>query len=500
MNNKLIILDTTLRDGEQTPGVNLNLTEKLDIARQLELLGVDVIEAGMAASNKADSDSIAAIAKVIKKCAVASLARAREADIDAAYNALKDAVKPRIHIVLSTSSIHIQYKLRMTEDEVLERATASVRYAKALCDDIQFSCEDATRSDRDYLCKILRAVIDAGATTVNIADTVGYTTPQEMYELIRYIKENVENIDKADIAVHCHNDLGMAVANTLAGIRAGATQAECTVNGIGERAGNASLEEVVMAVHTRKDIYNVKMNIKTKELMRTSKLVYAILGQKPSLNKPIVGANAFLHESGIHQHGVLLNRSTYEIMTPESIGINPQRMVLGKHSGKHAFEDRLKELGYNLDNDEIDSAFHKFKEISDKKSSVTDGDIEAIITNKELKGSVYKLEGFTVNTGKGVKSTSVIRLSKDKQMFEDVSLGDGPVDAAYNAIDKIAGSGECELETYTINSTSDGKDALGEVVVKLRLGDQVATGRGLSTDIIESSILAYINAINKLYY
>jgi 2-isopropylmalate synthase len=372
-----------------------------------------------------------------------------------------------------------------------------VKYARNFCADVEFSAEDATRSDWDFLKTILHDVIEAGATTVNIPDTVGYTTPEEMYSLIKYIKDNVSNIDKAVIAVHCHNDLGLAVANTLAGIKAGAGQVECTVNGLGERAGNAALEEIVMGLKTRESYYHAETRINTTNIYTTSRLIYNIIGQTAPINKPVIGKNAFLHESGIHQHGVLNEKLTYEIMTPESIGILQNKMVLGKHSGKHAFTDRLNELGYKLNPEDIETLFAEFKDLCDKKKNVSDKDIEALALNKEIEGiGVYKLESFEISSGNGKKATCVVKIRKEDEVLEDVCLGDGPVDAAYNAIDRITGV-SCQLETYDIHAASDGKDALGEAIVKVLIDDELITGRGLSTDIIEASILAYINAVNK---
>jgi 2-isopropylmalate synthase len=371
-------------------------------------------------------------------------------------------------------------------------------YAARYCSDVEFSAEDATRSERDFLAKVVYTAIANGATTVNIPDTVGYTTPAEMADLIRYLTEQVTNINQAVISLHCHNDLGMAVANSLAGVLAGAGQVECTVNGLGERAGNAALEELVMGLKTRKALYEADTKIDTTKIYHTSKLVYNIIGQSIPINKAVVGKNAFAHESGIHQHGVLAEKTTYEIFTPESIGMQTQKMVLGKHSGRHAFEARLSELGYSLTSEDLDSAFAKFKEICNHKNEVTDSDLEAIVNNQEYVDKLYSLDTFDVHTGKNAASVCVVRLIKDDAVIEDVSLGDGPIDAAYNTIDKITKAPQSTLEVYTINSTSDGKDALGEVVVKIRTQDRLITGRGLSTDIIESSILAYLNAVNKL--
>ncbi len=493
------IFDTTLRDGEQSPGCSMNLNEKIAIAKQLEAMKVDVIEAGFAISSPGDFESVKAIAGIIKDSAVASLTRAMKKDIDASYEALKDAASGRIHIFLATSPLHMEYKLKMSEEQVLEKIKESVTYAKTLMGDIEFSAEDAFRSGRPFLAKAVKAAIDAGARTVNIPDTVGYALPHEMFELIKYLKENVEGIDDIDISVHCHNDLGMAVANSLSSVTAGATQVECTVNGIGERAGNASLEEVVMAIHTRRGLFGADTNIDTTQIYRTSRLLSKTIGVSIPPNKAIVGANAFAHESGIHQHGVMAKRETYEIMTPESVGLKTNRMVLGKHSGRHAFEDLLKEMGYSLDKPELDAAFAQFKALCDKKKEVTEFDIEALISQKTANVTEhYKLKQFVVNSGNSIRGTSsVILEDMDGGETAQVAFGDGPVDAAYHAIGKAVGM-PLSLDSYKINAVSQGEDALGEVVVKVSSGDKCVTGRGLSTDIIESSILAYINAINKL--
>ena len=414
MSNRIKIFDTTLRDGEQSPGCSMNLREKLEVAAQLEKLKVDVIEAGFAIASPGDFESVSEVAKLVKNATVASLSRATEKDIDAAYNAVKHAVSPRIHTFLATSPIHMQYKLKMSEDEVVERAAAAVAYAKKLCSDIEFSAEDALRSDKAFLARVFSAVIAAGATVLNVPDTVGYSTPEEMADYITYLKNNIDGIEKAEISVHCHNDLGLAVANTLASVKAGATQIECTINGIGERAGNASLEEAVMNLNTRKAYYGgAYCNIDLKQIYRASKLVQTITGVPVAPSKAIVGDNAFAHEAGIHQHGVLENRSTYEIMTPQDIGIPQNKMVLGKHSGRHAFDDRLVELGYTLNKEELDEAFARFKLLADKKKVISDGDLEALIAMKLDEKTIahYKLDSFVINSGKNITATSVVRLT-----------------------------------------------------------------------------------------
>jgi 2-isopropylmalate synthase len=494
------IFDTTLRDGEQSPGCSMTLKEKIDLARQLERLKVDIIEAGFAIASPGDFESVQAIAKECRETTVTSLARALEKDIDCAWEAVKFAKRPRIHTFIATSDIHMQYKLKMEPERVLEQAIAMVRYAKRFCEDIEFSAEDATRSSHDFLCRIYEAVIEAGATVINVPDTVGYTTPMEYTQLIHTLREKVNGIHKVDISVHCHNDLGLAVANSLAAVKAGATQVECTVNGIGERAGNAALEEIVMGLATRYDYYGVKSGIDTMQIARSSKLLTAITGIAVQPNKAIVGANAFAHESGIHQHGMMANASTYEIMTPESIGFRTNAMVLGKHSGRHAFEDRLKTLGYELSKDEINRAFDDFKKLADKKKTVDDRDIEALIQDDVInltEHNKYQLERFIINSGNTITSTATIALSFDGKHIEEVSAGDGPVDAAYKAIERILSTG-ATLEDYRIQSITENEDAQGEAVVKLRRGNRAVKGRGLSTDIIEASILAYLNAAQKL--
>ncbi|NLJ64121.1 MAG: 2-isopropylmalate synthase [Christensenellaceae bacterium] len=493
------IFDTTLRDGEQAPGCSMDLKEKLELALALEKMGVDILEAGFAIASPGDFESVSEIAKVIKNATVVSLARATMKDIDTAYDAVKHAVSPRIHTFLATSPTHMEYKLRMTEQQVLDTISQMVKYAKGKLSDVEFSCEDATRSDRNFLVKAVQAAVDAGATTINIPDTVGYTTPSEMGDLIKHLLENVEGLDSVDLSVHCHNDLGLAAANTLAAISAGATQVETTMCGLGERAGNAAMEEVVMALHTRKDIFPVQTNIDTTRIYPVSRLVYSIIGMQAPLNKPIVGINAFAHEAGIHQHGVLANASTYEIMTPESVGLTTNKMILGKHSGRHAVEDRLKDLGYTLNKEEMDDLFARFKALSDRKKTINDSDLEALVLHRiATNGAPWRLDRFTINSGNYVACSAVVRLSHEGQLYEEVALGDGPIDAAFNAIDKIMNAPEHKLEDYAIQTISEGKDAQGEAIVKLGCGNRSYTGRGLSTDVMEASILAYINGMNKL--
>lgn len=502
MANIVRIFDTTLRDGEQSPGCSMNLAEKLEVAKQLERLGVDIMEAGFAASSPGDFASVKSIAKTIKNATVASLARALRGDIDAAAEALKEAKYPRIHTFIATSDIHMTYKLKKSPEQVLEAAAEMVRYAKKFCEDVEFSAEDASRSNPAFLYQIFEAVIQAGATTINVPDTVGYASPEEMTKLILGIRENVPSIDKAIISVHCHNDLGLAVANSLAAAKAGAGQLECTINGIGERAGNAALEELVMNLNTRKDYYDLGCNINTREIYKTSKLLSSITGVRVQPNKAIVGENAFAHESGIHQHGMLANKSTYEIMTPESIGLTENKLVLGKHSGRHAFEDRLKEMGYELEEVALQTAFEQFKALADKKKVVTDKDLEALLHHKTSKvPEFYKLERFVINSGNTITTTSSVRLvAKTGHVLEEVvSSYDGPIDASYKAIDKLVGK-RFTLEDFVINSVTGGTDAQGEVNVKIKNDEGVYNGYGVSMDIVEASILAYISAINNMLY
>lgn len=498
--NHIKIFDTTLRDGEQAPGCSMHLSEKLEVARALERLNVDIIEAGFAVISKGDFESVRSIADAVKNSAVASLARAVPKDIDAAYEALRHAVAPRIHIFIATSPIHMEYKLKMSPEQVLENIDRMTRYAKKYLDDIEFSCEDATRSDPAFLAKAVETAIRAGAKTINIPDTVGYATPREMAERISYLKKTVAGIENVVLSVHCHNDLGMGVANSLAAVEAGALQVECTMNGLGERAGNAALEEIVMAIHTRKNVYGGETHINTTELYRTSKLVYNVIGLRAPINKAIVGDNAFAHEAGIHQHGVLANRLTYEIMTPQSIGIPSNNMVFGKHSGRHAIENRLKELGHNLSQEEMNVFFDSFKELADKKKKINDADLEALIGHKvkAQASSEYTLDRFTVNSGNYVTSNAIVRLCNNGKLMEEVAIGDGPVDAAFKAVDKIIKAPAHSLDDYSIQGVTGGKDALGEVFLRIRCGDEIVTGRGLSTDIIEASIIAYVNGLNKL--
>ncbi len=498
--NRVYLFDTTLRDGEQSPGVSLNEEEKLEIALQLARLGVDIIEAGFPVSSPGDFKAVQRIANVVKGSVIAGLCRANRIDIDRTWEALKGAESPRIHTFLATSPIHLKYKLHKSRDEVLVQAVEAVKYAKRYCSDVEFSAEDASRSDPDYLALVVEKVIEAGATTVNLPDTVGYGVPEEFGAFIKDIMSKVPNVDKAVISIHCHDDLGMAVANSLAGMLNGARQVECAVNGIGERAGNASLEEIIMALYTRQSFYNKKININYGEIYRTSRLVSTLTGMSVQPNKAIIGKNAFLHESGIHQDGVLKERSTYEIMSPELIGLSQSNLVLGKHSGRHAFRDHMEELGYILAEDELDKAFHGFKEIADKKKQVTNDDLEALVKDRVWAiPERFSLTYLHVSSGTAVLPTATVKLEIDNMTFEAAATGDGPVDAGCKAVDRITDIYGSMLD-YKLNAIGGGKDALGEVLSRIDIGGSVYNGRGLSTDIIEASVQSYVNAINKYYY
>ncbi len=495
--DKVWIFDTTLRDGEQAPGASMNQNEKMELALALERLGVDIIEGGFPVISKGDFDSVAIIAGKVKHSVVAGLARAVKKDIDAAAEALKAAQRPRIHVFLATSKIHLEHKLRKTPDEIVQMAVDAVAYARNKVDDIEFSPEDASRSEKQFLYRVLEAVIKAGARTVNIPDTVGYAMPDEYGRLISDIRNNVPNINKAVISVHCHDDLGLAVANSLAAIKNGARQVECTVNGIGERAGNASMEEIVMALRTRQDYYGCTTDIRTPEICRTSRLVSKFTGFAIAPNKAIVGANAFRHESGIHQDGVLKEPTTYEIMRPEDVGFTGLGLVLGKHSGRHALKARLKQLGIDLNDEQLDKAFVRFKDLSDKKKEVFDEDLIAIVEDesREVK-DIWTLEGLDVKSGMGVKPQVEVRLRSGGKVYKRKATGDGPVDACYLAIDEITGL-KGKLLNYGIQSVTQGKDALGEVRVRVSFDEKKVIGIGTSTDVIEASVKAYLNAVNK---
>ncbi|MDI6864747.1 2-isopropylmalate synthase [Thermodesulfovibrio yellowstonii] len=495
---RIKIFDTTLRDGEQSPGASMNVDEKIQVAKQLKKLGVDIIEAGFPIASPGDFEAVNRISKEVKGIVVAGLCRARDEDIERAAEALKPAEQKRIHTFIATSDIHLKYKLRMDRDQVIQAAVKAVKKAKQYTDDVEFSAEDATRSDWDYLCKITEEVIKAGATTVNIPDTVGYTIPQEYGELIEYLMNKVPNIDKATISVHCHNDLGLAVANSLTAILKGAGQVECTINGIGERAGNAALEEIVMALKVRNDFFKADTGIVTQEIYRTSRLISKITGMVVQANKAIVGANAFAHEAGIHQDGVLKERTTYEIMRPEDIGIPSSKIVLGKHSGRHAFKKRLEELGFSLTEEEINRAFERFKKLADQKKYIFNEDIEALVSDEVLRiAEVYQLIDLEVASGTKKKPTATVKMKINGDEKEITVSGDGPVDSVYRAITELTGS-KAELNKFEIKAITGGTDALGEVTVILEEGGHTVRGHGSDTDIIVASAKAYINALNKL--
>jgi 2-isopropylmalate synthase len=496
---KIYIFDTTLRDGEQSPGVNLNTKEKVEIALQLEKLGVDRIEAGFPAASPGDLAGVNAVARAVKNASVIGLSRSREQDIEAVREALTGAQDPCIHLFLATSPIHRQYKLRMDKQQVLEAAEAAIKYAKKYFSKIEFSPEDAARTEIDYLCEVTEMAIRAGATVVNIPDTVGFMTPYEYGNIFKTLKEKVPGIEKIQLSAHCHDDLGMSTANALAAILNGADQIEGTINGIGERAGNTSIEEVAMALETRPEFYGAKTSLVLNEIYRTSRLVSKLTGMVVPGNKAIVGANAFAHESGIHQDGMLKEKTTYEIMSPETIGLKESKLVLGKHSGRHAFRENLVELGYTLTDEQLNIAFAKFKELADKKKTVSEEDIRAIVEEKMIETrEVFSLETIQLSYGNHSVPTATIRIyTHEGEVIEEVAIGNGSVDAIYKAIDK-ATKEEVELDDYTIKSVTQGKDALGEVHVVLKQDGLSEQGRGVSTDILEASAKAYIDAVNRL--
>jgi 2-isopropylmalate synthase len=500
--DRVIIFDTTLRDGEQSPGFSMNTMEKLEMARQLARLNVDVIEAGFPISSDDDFEATRQVATQVGTLegapSICGLSRVSLGDIDRCWEAVRYARKPRLHLVVATSDIHLKYKLRKSRAEVLKAAVEAVRHARAYCEDVEFSPEDASRSDFHYMCEVLAAVIDAGARTINIADTVGYAMPSEWGERIARIRESVAGVEKVVVSAHCHNDLGQAVANSLSAILNGARQVECTINGIGERAGNASLEEIVMALRTRQDFFGIDTRVRTEELFRTSRLLSHITGVHVQPNKAIVGENAFAHEAGIHQDGVLKEKLTYEIMKPEDIGRPSNKLVLGKHSGRHALAVRLKDLGFDLEGPELDRAYKKFKDLADRKKEVYDEDLVAIVTDEATQGpETYELEYLHVISGTGIIPSATVRLKKEGQSFQDSGLGDGPVDAVLAAVDAITGL-KGRLQDYAIRAATSGKDAIGEVSVKVDFDGTLVAGKGASTDVIEASARAYLNALNRL--
>lgn len=497
---RIIIFDTTLRDGEQAPGASMTAQQKMDVAYQLERLGVNVIEAGFPVASPGDFQAVQTVAKNIKNSAVCGLARCVKADIEAACKAVSVAKMPRVHVFLAISKIHLEFKFKKSEDEILEMAVDGVRMARKACDDIEFSPEDATRSSRPFLYRVIEAAIKEGARTINIPDTVGYSYPQEIASLITDIRSNVPNINKAVISIHCHDDLGMSTANSLSAVLAGARQVHCTINGIGERAGNAALEEFVMALKTRKDIFGAfATDINTKEIFRTSRLVSAITDFAVPANKAVVGKNAFRHESGIHQDAVLKKKITYEIMDPADIGITAaEQIVLGKHSGRHAFRDRLEGLGFHLEDDQLNKAFARFKELADKKKVIYDDDLRIIVEDEiRVAAPVWQFDGFEVHSGTSVKPSATVKAVKNGKLVSGTSTGDGPVDACFKAIDKMTGR-SVKLEDFHLESVTSGKDALGQVSLVLNAKNKQVSGRGASTDIIEAAVRAYLDALNKL--
>jgi len=501
MKEKIIIFDTTLRDGEQSPGVSLSTKEKLQIGRQLEKLGVDVLEAGFPVASPGDFESVQLLARELgRKVQVTALSRASKKDIDIAWEAIKMAANPRIHTFAATSDIHLKYKLKKTRAEVLDMVQVAVKHAAEYTSNVEFSAEDATRSDLDFVCEVFETAIKAGATTVNFPDTVGYATPQDFGEMIRCVIENTPNIHEAILSVHCHNDLGMATANTIEAIRQGARQVECTINGIGERAGNAALEEIVMTLHTRQDILPYRTNIFTPRIIATSRLVSSLTGMPTQPNKAIVGTNAFAHESGIHQHGVLEHPGTYEVMDPKDIGLGEGTLVMGKLSGRHALEAKLEELGYKLSSDELDRVFNKFKSLADKKKEIYPEDLEVLVIEEVLRiPNRYKLTYLHVAGGSGVIPTATVGIMIDSNEVQGVSMGTGSVDASFNAITELVKT-HSRLIHLNINSISGGTDALGKVTVRLKENGYTVTGQGADLDIITASVLAYLNALNRLEY
>lgn len=498
------IFDTTLRDGEQSPGVNLNRPEKMEIAKQLERLGVDVMEAGFPASSQGDFESVREIANTIRNVSVTGLARAVKSDIDTCWEALKDGADPRLHVFIATSPIHMTYKLKKTPDEVVAKAVEMVTYAKKNFDKIEWSAEDASRSDLAFLARIIEEVIDAGATVINLPDTVGYTTPYEYGQMFKYIKQNVPNIEKVDLSAHCHDDLGMALANSIAAVENGATQVEGTINGIGERAGNAALEELAVALKIRQDFYSYETNIVLKEIKRTSDLVSKLTGMQVPRNKAVVGQNAFAHESGIHQDGVLKHAQTYEIITPEMVGVKSNSLVMGKHSGKHAFKDKLKQLGYEeLSDEKILEAFTEFKKLTDSKKEVTDDDLFTILTDIQTMTpdvKKYMLSGFQVAYGEDKHPVATVQLIKpDESSIENSAGGQGAVEALFNTLDKMIEE-EVHITDFNLSSIGSGRDALAQSNVKLTIGENEFSGRGSSQDVLEAAVKAFLNAVNRGFY
>ncbi|MBI4445529.1 MAG: 2-isopropylmalate synthase [Acidobacteria bacterium] len=500
MPEKIFIFDTTLRDGEQSPGCSMNLEEKLKMARQLERLNVDVIEAGFPISSDGDFEAVQAVARQVRRPTIAALARATRLDIERAWESIKEAHKPRIHTFIATSDIHLQHKLRKSRSEVFAQAVEAVRIARDLCEEVEFSAEDATRSDVNYLAEIFEAAIEAGASIINIPDTVGYSVPKEYGPFVNAVLSKISNRNKAVFSCHCHNDLGLAVANSLAGIENGCRQVECTINGIGERAGNASMEEIVMALRTRKDQFPYFTEVLTEEIYRSSRLLTNLTGMFVQPNKAVVGKNAFAHEAGIHQDGVLKNSLTYEIMTPQSVGVVSSTLVLGKHSGRHALHKKYQELGYELTKEELERAYFFFTKLTDQKKEIYDEDLITIVQDgMKIIPDIYRLKYVHSSGGNQELSSAVVKLEKGSQTFIESSHGHGPVDACYKAIDKITGF-PGRLLDFSVNSVTKGKDALGEVFVHVKFSGRSYTGKAASLNIIDASTRAYVNAVNKAIY
>ena len=492
------IFDTTMRDGEQSPGASMNIEEKIKIAQALETLGVDIIEAGFPAASKGDFNAVKEISSIIKKSQVCALSRASKNDIQSAADALKNAAQPRIHTFISTSELHMKHKLQLDPDQVYQKVIDSVSFARNLCDDVEWSCEDGTRTNLDFMCKTVEAAIKNGASTINIPDTVGYSVPEEFTYIITHLINSVPNIDKVTLSTHCHNDLGLAVANSLAGVKAGARQIECTINGLGERAGNAALEEVVMAIRTRNDLMPFETNIKTEQLSKTSKLVSTVTGFPVQFNKAIVGKNAFAHEAGIHQDGMLKNAKTYEIMTPESVGVSESNLVMGKHSGRHAFKQKVIELGYSVSDNAIEEAFENFKSLADKKKNLYDEDIAAIIEDQAIRiNDNISLIDLQVIAGTKGPQKATISLEIFGDIKEITSTGDGPVDAIFNGLSELIPH-SAKLLLYQVHAVTEGTDAQAEVSVRLSEKGKSVVGQGSHTDTLVASAKAYINALNKL--
>ncbi|MBM2853263.1 MAG: 2-isopropylmalate synthase [Steroidobacteraceae bacterium] len=493
------IFDTTLRDGEQSPGCSMTREEKLRVARALAELGVDIIEAGFPAASRGDWESVAAVAREVQAPVICALARCSRADIDKAWSALEGAARPRLHVFLATSAIHRVHKLHMARDEIIRMAVESVRHARSLCDDVEFSPEDASRTELEFLAEVVQAVVDAGATTVNIPDTVGYTTPQEFHETFTFLRNRVRGLDRVTLSVHCHDDLGMAVANSLSAVRAGARQVECTINGIGERAGNCSLEEVVMALAVREQAFGVRTDIDTQRIYPTCRLVSSITGMPIPRNKAVIGENAFAHESGVHQHGMLRHASTYEIMRPQDVGLMRSNLVLGKHSGRHAFRERVRELGFELDEEELGRVFTRFKALADRKKELFDGDIEALVLQVEGDtGGPWTLERLATTSATGEDARAIVELAHvDGRHIEQAASGDGPVDAALTAIEQAIGL-PVRLHKFEVRSVSEGEDAQGEALVTVVCDGRTYRGCSVSTNIVESGVRAFLEVINRI--